>query len=555
MSKEKEKLIQRDFLNSNNQIFIYIFFIIFFFIGISISKDYGISTDEPFHRTLGYFWYIQILESFSSNTEQINFLKDKYQSMYWSEEINIGNYREYGVLFDLLCVFVEELFNIEQTKQAFNLKHTLNFLTFFISSIFFYKIINSRFDKNYFALLITFFYITSPRIFAESFYNPKDIIFMCFCVYALYFCLRSFSQITFGNIFLFSLFSAFATSIRILGILFFFLFVIFILLCILENKKFLKKNYKKIFLYIILYPCFLYLFWPFLWESPLESFIVAFNTFANYEWGGAIFYLGNYIKATNLPWHYIPVWIYISMPILIFLFFIVGLIYIFKKFVNNFLNLSEKNSLWKKNSELMDFVVLSFFFLPLFAVIFFNSTLYGGWRHLYFVYPAIVYFIAIGIDYLLQLKNKKNYKLMIFTLLTFTVINNLFILIKFHPYQNVFFNFSMERKANKFFEVDYWGLGNAESLNHLQKLEEGKFSIAVASFTPLNYSNLILNTKNKIEFKDLKERNAKYIFSNYIYEMKPNLIKKYKIPENYFKIFSLKRGKVMLNEIYKIKSQ
>jgi hypothetical protein len=287
----------------------------------------------------------------------------------------------------------------------------------------------------------------------------------------------------------------------------------------------------------------------------LESFIVAFNTFANYEWGGAIFYLGNYIKATNLPWHYIPVWIYISMPILIFLFFIIGLIYIFKKFVNNFLNLSEKNSLWKKNSELMDFVVLSFFFLPLFAVIFFNSTLYGGWRHLYFVYPAIVYFIAIGIDYLLQLKNKKNYKLMIFTLLTFTVINNLFILIKFHPYQNVFFNFSMERKANKFFEVDYWGLGNAESLNHLQKLEEGKFSIAVASFTPLNYSNLILNTKNKIEFKDLKERNAKYIFSNYIYEMKPNLIKKYKIPENYFKIFSLKRGKVMINEIYKIKSQ
>ena len=546
-------MIKNDFLQKNSQYLIFFYFVLFFFVGISISKDYGISIDEPFHRTLGYFWYIQIFETFNLNPEKINFLKDKYQSMYWSKQITNGYLHEYGVLFDLVCVGIEELFNIEKNKQAFSLKHNLNFITFFISSIFFYKIIVNRFNKNYFALLITFFYITSPRIFAESFYNPKDIIFMCFCVYALYFCLKSFKEISFRNIFLFSLFSAFATSIRVLGVLFFFLFIFFILLYALEKKEFLKNNYKKIFLYLISYPCFLYMFWPFLWESPFENFIVAFKSFANYDWGGEIFYLGDYMKATNLPWHYIPIWIYISMPILIFLFFIIGLINILNKFINNFLNLSNKNSLWVKNIELMDFIVMSFFFFPLFAIILFNSTLYGGWRHLYFVYPGIIYFVAIGINYFFQIIKKKNYKFIFFTVIAFAVINNFFILVKFHPYQNIFFNSSIERKANKLFEIDYWGLGNVESLEYLQELEEKEFSIAVASFTPLNYSNLIIDKKNKIEFRDIKEQNSKYIFSNYIYEMNPNLLKKYKIPENYFKIFSLKRGKIIINEIYKIK--
>ena len=549
ITQNKEKILN-NLLIHNNKIFIYIFFIIFFFIGISISKDYGISTDEPFHRTLGYFWYIQIFETFYSSSA-LNLLKYKYQSMYWSKEINDGYFREYGVLFDLFCVFIEEFLNIENDKQAFNLKHTLNFITFFISSIFFYKIIILRFNKSYYALLITFFYLTSPRIFADSFYNPKDIIFMCFCVYALYFCLKSFKQVTLGNFFLFSLFSAFATSIRILGILFFFLFIIFIILTILEKKKFFKNHYKKIFFYIISYPCFLYLFMPFLWGSPVENFIVTFKSFANYNWGGDIFYLGSYIKATSLPWHYIPVWIFISTPILIFLFFIIGLINIISKFINNFLNLSNANCLWNKDIQLMDFIVLGFFLFPLFAIIFFNSTLYGGWRHLYFIYPGLIYFVSVGINYLFNIKNKKKYKFIFFASLIFALINNLFILIKFHPYQNIFFNSLIEEKANKFFEIDYWGLGNAKSLEYLQKLEKEEFSIAVASFTPLNYSTLIVKKKNKMQFKDIKDGDSKYIFSNYIYEMDPYLLKKYKIPENYLKIFSLKRGKIIINEIYK----
>ena len=83
----------------SNNIYVTLFFLIFLIIGLSIVKDYGITTDEPFQRTIGYFWYIHIIELFSQNFELINDLKVKFDSMYWSDELSKGNFRQYTVFF------------------------------------------------------------------------------------------------------------------------------------------------------------------------------------------------------------------------------------------------------------------------------------------------------------------------------------------------------------------------------------------------------------------------------------------------------------------------
>ena len=100
----------------------------------------------------------------------------------------------------------------------------------------------------------------------------------------------------------------------------------------------------------------------------------------------------------------------------------------------------------------MDFIVLGFFLFPLFAIIFFNSTLYGGWRHLYFIYPGLIYFVSVGINYLFNIKNKKKYKFIFFASLIFALINNLFIFIKFHPYQ-ISFNSLIKKKLINFLKL------------------------------------------------------------------------------------------------------
>jgi hypothetical protein len=126
---------------------------------------------------------------------------------------------------------------------------------------------------------------------------------------------------------------------------------------------------------------------------------------------------------------------------------------------------------------------------------------------------------------------------------------------KFHPYQNVYFNLLVEKKANKLFEIDYWGLGNREAINYLYKVDKNnsKITIRTASFTPLFYSKLIIeDVVNKaINLSGSKQANQTYIFTNYIYDKNPKYEKKYFIPQNYSKFFTLKKGNITINEIFK----
>ena len=545
------------FNKKHSKIYIAAIFILYFFAGLSIVKDFGLSIDEPFHRTIGYYWYLNIAEKISYDYELINLLRSKFENMHWAKDLVNGQYLQYGVFFDVLAAAIEEFLGIDKTRDAFFIKHILTFIIFFISSIFFYNIILERFKNKNFAILITFFYVTSPRIFAESFYNCKDIVFMSFCVYSLFFCLRSLDKIKALNIIFFTLFAALATDIRIMGVLLFFMYLMFLIINSLEEKYYFKKNYKFFVILFILYPFFVFLFWPYLWGNPLQNFIFAFKSFSNYAWNGHILYLGEFVKSNNLPWHYIPVWIFISTPVIFIIFFLIGFLKTFVLFFKNFVNTSKTTSLWSNINEKKDFFIIFFFLIPIILVILLNSTLYGGWRHVYFIYPSFVYLIAIGLGYIFDLKFKIFYKKILSTIIFCALLFNTFNLIKFHPYQNTYFNSFIEKKANKLFEVDYWGLGNLEALRHIIQKEAVNqvISIRTASFTPLNYSTLMMSNKNKklLSINGTVDLNQDFIFTNYIYENDPRYEKKYLISNDYDKFFMLKRGNIIINQIYKKK--
>ena len=541
--------------NKNVKYFIYLFFLLFFLIGISIFRDYGISTDELFQRASGYYWYVSIVNELGVNNEYINLLKDKFMKMESSAHLASGKSIYYGVFFDLFSVVMEEIFKIKSSYDAYYLKHFLTFVFFFLSSILFYNLIKSRFENKIFSIFLTLFFIMSPRIFAESYYNGKDIVFMSLSVISVYYALKYLEKQSINNIIIFSLFAALSTQIRIMGIFLFFLFLFFWLLQSLEEEKFFKKNFLHLISLIFFYFLFLYCFWPYLWGSPFENFFKAFKIFSNYSWGSYVYYFGEYIKASNVPWHYIPVWIFITTPIMYLIVFFLGLIKTSIIFSISFLNISENNKkrLWQNVNEKKDLFLLLYLILPIFIVIFLNSTLYGGWRHLYFIYPGIIYFIAVGVDFFLKSKIKKNYKSLFIFFLLAGLTYNLVNLIKLHPYQNIYFNAIIEKKANKLFPIDYWGLANLEALQFVINLDkENLKTIRPASFTPLDFSKkLIKLDKNNIQITGTEDLDQDYIFTNFYYERDPRYTDKYLIPKNYKKIFSIKRGHIIINEIYK----
>ena len=215
----------------------------------------------------------------------------------------------------------------------------------------------------------------------------------------------------------------------------------FFILSSLEEENFLKKNYKHLILYFVIYFLTVYIFWPFLWSSPIDNFIISLKSFSNYGWGGSVLYLGNYVKASSLPWHYIPVWILVSMPIMIIIFFSLGLSSAIFLFFKKLTNLSEKTKLWSNTNEKRDFFMLFYFLIPLFTVIILDSTLYGGWRHLYFLYPCLIYFVIISYE-----KLKIHFKKIFLVLFVASLMINVSNLIKLHPYQSVYFNSLVEKK-------------------------------------------------------------------------------------------------------------
>ena len=76
-----------------------------------------------------------------------------------------------------------------------------------------------------------------------------------------------------------------------------------------------------------------------------------------------------------------------------------------------------------------------------------------------------------------------------------------------------------EKKANETFEIDYWGLGNKEALKFLAEKnnQSEKIEVRVASFSPLQYTYLILD-KSDIDLLSIAgtvDLDQQFVFTKY----------------------------------------
>ena len=108
----------------------YFLFLIFFLIGLFTFRDYGMWTDEEFQRFSGLYWLNYVL-SFTFLDEFKNILAVKLDQTIGFTLPLPEDYPYYGVIFDLPAAFLELIFQIEDSKNYFYLRHFLNFTFFF----------------------------------------------------------------------------------------------------------------------------------------------------------------------------------------------------------------------------------------------------------------------------------------------------------------------------------------------------------------------------------------------------------------------------------------
>lgn len=519
--------------------------IIYLLVGFFTYRDYGIGIEEHFQRSSGFHWLNFILESTNFDSLKI-IVKNKILEIndFTPDlpSLDIANY--YGILFDVPTAFFESLFNIKNPQSYFYFRHLVSFIIFFLSGIFFYKILLNRFSNIIISFFGTTMYSLSPKIYGNSYFDNKDLFFLSILTITFFFYLKYEKEKTIINLFFLALFSAFATSSRIFGLM---VPITFFILLFFEsttsNNK--LKILKKVIIFLIFFITILYAHWPYMWTlniSNIFSFFSPFKVYGNF----IVFFDGNFYDSNHLPLKYIPKWIFISTPVYILLLFFIGYIKYFKRIIFRFSNIkinSLNNDLWKSKNEKYDLI----FFLSLFQVIAvylsFDLNLVKGWTHFLFLNLFLIYFASLGI-YQIKIflnKNKNTLKILyiIFLIFTFEIIYKLII---YHPYQSLYFNNLVNDKSKSLYEIDYQSLSRSEAIRDiLNDSEKDIVNIATASWTPLKNGLSILEKSDKvINFTGTaNKKNADYIFTNHYYEVDIRYNDKYKIPEN-FNIFKVK---------------
>ena len=89
----------------------------------------------------------------------------------------------------------------------------------------------------------------------------------------------------FKNAIIFSILSALTINVRILGIILPVIVFIIYIINILRNTNNNEKILKPLILFLILLPFFVFLFWPYLWENPMDNLLYSLKYLGNHNLG------------------------------------------------------------------------------------------------------------------------------------------------------------------------------------------------------------------------------------------------------------------------------
>ncbi len=459
-------------------------------VGITTYQDYGVSYDEPIQREIGDAYYRYVYEN------------DTFLNHYIE--------RDHGSGFELPLVMMERSFEIKSFRDIFLMRHLVSHLFFLISAFVFYLLCRRLFKSNLWGVIGFLALVLHPRIYAHSFFNSKDIPFMGAIIITLYATLIAFEKKNALSYILLGLAMGYATSIRMMSILLIAIILFFMLIDIVRSKQNQKPLWVSIlnpFVFLGATCLSLYICWPTLWEHPIDSFIETFESMASFRWDYSLFFNAQYIKASELPWYYLPEYFAITTPLVWVFSAILGLALVLFTFLRRPL---KSLALPENNYTLMNML---FFVGTLTAIPVLGSIVYDGWRHVFFIYPSI---LIVALFFLHTIKGRKA-SYVVKTVIVAQLLITLTFNIKYHKFEHTFFNvFTPGNGAfvRYNFEMDYWGVSVKQALEHLLKEHPQDTIKVINSFPPVanNVAFLPDQDKARVQLLDC-DQNPDYLIT------------------------------------------
>ncbi len=540
-------------LNDHSKWIVLSFFVLYLLLGLLVYDDYGLSWDDNIQRNHGLVSMDYVNEKWGNPFYEEKIFPDKDLRTY-----DLGFY---GVLFSMSAFGVEQLLGVNDFRSSFLIRHLMTFLLFWLGAVFFYKLCKLRFTDWKLALLATAFLVISPRIFAHSFFNVKDLVLLSCYIISTYTMVRFLRHPTLNSALVHALACGVVINTRILGILIPLMTLVFWVLVVLHQKE-IKNYVAQSSLYLGVFAFFTFcatiLFWPYLWEAPVANFLDAFGRLGQYQWNSDMLFMGSVIRPSSLPWYYIPVWIGVTTPILYLLLMLAGLFFIFRRIISSL----QKKRLYRSPDQFIDLVWLATGLGPLFIVIVMGSNLYNGWRHMYFIYPSLMGIAAVGLVGVIRLLEKRINassflwsRYAIVGIIVLSLATTAYQMVKDHPWQQIYFNaLAGGGDLMQQYDQDYWGLSFKAAYEELlrrdkrERIKVNCMEMNIPCKQTIQY--LPAADQQRLEYvPDINQ--ADYYMTNYLWSDMANYLSR-KPPVNQ-EFFSLQKGATKIVGAYIVK--
>ncbi len=489
------------------------FFALLLMGGLLIAGDYGVSWDERTETEILVSNMQYAAQKLLPNSMVNQHLTPVMNMFYYERVLNappsLVQYveRDHGqAVYYPAAAFFFAIYKLKQTDPSLSVEHSLylarhiyNFIICFSGWILLYLLAKKITGRRLYGLLCVAFAVLSPRFFADSFYNNKDMIAFITCIWMMYAVYRFFEKQSILSAIAAGVVSAFAINTRVSLALFLVLAVIYFIAVQIKTREFGLRSLGCIAAALVSVALTYYIITPAAWKDPVGLLKYVLGNAAYFSrWDGYVYYFGKVYHPSQirLPWHYLPVMIAVTTPVLILFLLLIGLFRLLKEH--------------QKIKELQlysgyGFVLLAavFSLISLAVPIVLKSNVYNGWRHLYYIYAGFLLLAVWGIQWLLGVR-KKWVRIAAALCLVLQLGSAAVWMVVNHPYQYVYYNVLAGSHPEERFELDYWNTSQSRLIKRALAENEGKKVCVFYSTTycaTIEYADFLLTDEERSRLK------------------------------------------------------
>ena len=424
---------------------------LFAIIGVAILDDYGITPDDEAQHRIGYAAFNYITGNADELTGYI-FEHDIY----------------YGIAVEAPLVAVERLLGLEDTRAIYLSRHLLTHLLFLAAGFFAWLLAYRMFGSRLVALLAMSLFLLHPRIYAHSFFNSKDPTFLSAFMIALYLTHRAFRRDAVWAFALCGAGVALLANIRVMGAM---LLPAVLGMLALDGFHAMKRGGGWVKLVITNSAAFsaafaaaLYATRPILWANPLEL-INELRVLSAHPHITANLFRGEWVWSRDLPWDYIPVWMLITAPPAALILAALGIAAAAR------LCAADWSGMLANSTARFGLLAAACLILPVIAAAALNSTMYHGWRHMYFLWAPACVLGAFGLSWLSEIPRPR-LRVVALSLAALGIALAAVQTIRLHPYQADYFNPLADKSGlAERWDLDYWSVSRKQALERALSMQ------------------------------------------------------------------------------------